>query len=152
MSKNPTFYDTMVSSPQWKAWYKEIMRRHLINEKDGEWKDNKTFDIDESQECGWLGDEHFQEFLKFCCSTQQAQMREEIEQEYAHPIENGYCCACEYDIAVMESKILESKQQYRDNLKKKIEKIDEGLCMDCCDSSRVKREVLSLLDQEREDK
>jgi hypothetical protein len=78
----PTFYDTMVSSPQWKLWYEEIMRRHLINEKGGEWKDNKTFDIDESQECGWLGDEHFQEFIKFCCSTQQAQMREEIHARY----------------------------------------------------------------------
>lgn len=93
MSKNPTFYDTMVSSPQWKAWYEEIMRRHLINEKGGEWKDNKTFDIDESQECGWLGDEHFQEFIKFCCATQQAQMGEETEVKLVaelHAIANGY--------------------------------------------------------------
>jgi len=79
MSKNPTFYDTVVSSPQWKLWYEEIMRRHLINEKGGKWEDNKTFDIDESQECGWLGDEHFQEFIKFCCATQQAQMRDKIK-------------------------------------------------------------------------
>jgi hypothetical protein len=81
MSKNHTFYDTVVKSPQWKAWYEEIMRRHSINADGGKWEDNKTFDIDESQECGWLGDEHFQEFIKFCCATQQAQMREEINKE-----------------------------------------------------------------------
>jgi len=82
MSKNHTFYDTVVKSPQWKAWYEEIMRRHSINADGGKWEDNKTFDIDESQECGWLGDEHFQEFIKFCCATQQAQMREEIANKY----------------------------------------------------------------------
>jgi hypothetical protein len=29
-----------------------------------------TFDIDESQECGWLGEQHFQEFLRFIIKSQ----------------------------------------------------------------------------------
>jgi len=77
MSKNPTFYDTMVSSPQWKLWYEEMMRRFIENYKLNEQK-NRTFDIDESQECGWLGEDHFQEFLKFV-SAQAVQEALDIE-------------------------------------------------------------------------
>jgi hypothetical protein len=42
---------------------------------------------------------------KFANSIQQ-QTREE-----AHKTENGYCCACDYDIAVMEEKIKQTREE-----------------------------------------
>jgi epoxyqueuosine reductase QueG len=84
----------------------------------------------------------------------------------ARQVSNGttYCPDCklysdewidvneEIHLYRIEKAVAKAKEEYRDSLKEKIEKIDEGLCMDCCDSSRVKKEVLALLDQEREDK
>jgi len=49
-------------------------------------------------------------------STQQAQMEYLLLQEYAHPTEDGYCCACDYDIAVLERQIEETKAQMRDKV------------------------------------
>ena len=55
-----SFWKTVVESPQWEAWYKEQGRRFSQkNRKHG------VFDIDEVQECGWISQAHFQEFLKF---------------------------------------------------------------------------------------
>lgn len=66
--KNPTFYDTVTSSPQWKAW--EVEQTKRISEF------NKakiartcllegTYDMAEVMECGWISQEHFQAFLEF---------------------------------------------------------------------------------------
>ena len=46
---NPTYHQTVVASPQWKAWEK-VAHEH-------------GFDWHESVECGWLSPEHFQAFL-----------------------------------------------------------------------------------------
>jgi hypothetical protein len=56
---HPSFWKTIVESPQWKEWYKENSRRmHL--EPIGQ-----CFDVDECQECGWFSQHHFQEFMDF---------------------------------------------------------------------------------------
>lgn len=51
---NPTYYETVVHSPQFKAWvkYNESLPQPL-------------FDTPESIECGWLSPEHFEFFLSF---------------------------------------------------------------------------------------
>ena len=48
---NPTYHQTVVASPQWKAWEK-VAHEH-------------GFDWHESVECGWLSPEHFQAFLAY---------------------------------------------------------------------------------------
>ena len=54
----PSFWNTVVRSPQWKLWEKVAYSR--------------GFDIDESQECNWLSPEHFQAFLEFCLEKDKA--------------------------------------------------------------------------------
>jgi len=53
MIEYPTFYSTIVNSPQWQQWVKE-------NET------NPQFDVHESMETGWLSQAHFQAFLEYC--------------------------------------------------------------------------------------
>lgn len=52
MTEHPTFYDTIVGSPEWKEW------RELNNE-------THNFDVAESEECGLLSHEHFAAFLEW---------------------------------------------------------------------------------------
>lgn len=52
MKKNPSIYDTLIHSPEWKAWYKYAGENHL-------------FDVDETQECDWMSPEHFKAFVEF---------------------------------------------------------------------------------------
>lgn len=47
-----SFWKTVISSPQWQAWAKK-------NRKAMRW------DTDECEECGWISEEHFQEFISF---------------------------------------------------------------------------------------
>ena len=49
----PTFYQTLVHSPQWEAWVKQ-------NEINPKW------DVHESMEIDALSPEHLQAFLKWC--------------------------------------------------------------------------------------
>ena len=57
------FYDTIVASPEWKAWYKEMMSR--IREANKTMNYKGCYDIDESQECGVISKGHWSEFVKF---------------------------------------------------------------------------------------
>jgi len=57
--KPQTFYEAIVHSPQWKAWVQ-------YNEDNMDNEEVRCFDVHESIECGWLSDNHFQEFLLFC--------------------------------------------------------------------------------------
>lgn len=57
---HPSFWKTVVTSPQWKRWEIEVSRRLSTASA------LPVFDVDECQECNWLSPEHFQEFLKFC--------------------------------------------------------------------------------------
>ena len=54
---NPTFYDTVVHSKEWKAW-EEYLHQEAM-------QDRLHFDIDESIECGWLSENHWNAFIKF---------------------------------------------------------------------------------------
>lgn len=56
---HPSFWKTIVESPQWEVWEKEVDRRLHTPTMEG------AFDVDESRECGWFSPEHFQAFLKF---------------------------------------------------------------------------------------
>ena len=55
--KNPTFYQTVVHSKEWKAWTEYLHQEAL--------QDRLHFDIDESVECGWLSDRHWNAFMEF---------------------------------------------------------------------------------------
>ena len=60
---NDSFYSTVVASPEWKAWYKEMMKRMKKASKTMNYKG--CYDIDESQECGVISKGHWAEFIKF---------------------------------------------------------------------------------------
>ena len=63
-----SFYATVVSSPQWKLWYEEQMKRMnggRIVKKKFYGKGGQVWDIDESQECDLISQNHFQDFIKF---------------------------------------------------------------------------------------
>lgn len=49
---HPSFWKTVIESPQWKKWQEEQMK-------------NPTYDISEVEECGIISPKHFQDFLKF---------------------------------------------------------------------------------------
>jgi len=60
-----TFYYTVITSPQWKAWQKEQNRRMQTRRKNFK----GVYDMPEVMECGLISQEHFQEFLKFVVTT-----------------------------------------------------------------------------------
>ena len=73
--KHDSFWKSIVTSPQWKEWEKEVgIRFH-------KGKDNKVikgvFDVDECRECGWMSQEHFQEFIGFITEKALAKRTEE---------------------------------------------------------------------------
>lgn len=47
-----TFWSTVITSPQWKAW-KEYAKPKML------------YDFDENEELGIISNEHFQDFIKF---------------------------------------------------------------------------------------
>jgi len=53
----PTFYDTVIHSKEWKAWA-EYLHKEALEER-------LHFDIDESIECGWLSENHWNAFIEF---------------------------------------------------------------------------------------
>lgn len=61
--KHPSFWKTIVESKQWQAWSEEQSRRMTTHKPDA--RDGALFDTDESRECNWFSQGHFQEFLKF---------------------------------------------------------------------------------------
>jgi len=57
-------------------------------------------------------------------SSELSKQKEELEEKYAHPTGEGWCCACDYDIAVMEEEIEEAVKRklikQKEDIKKKI--------------------------------
>lgn len=54
-----SFWKTIVESPEWRAWEKEVSRRlHTDTPTD-------VYDVDECRECGWFSPSHFKAFLNF---------------------------------------------------------------------------------------
>ncbi len=43
-----------------------------------------------------------------------------IKEEKPHPTKNGYCCACEYDLAVFKKKLKEEKQKWAEEIELEI--------------------------------
>jgi hypothetical protein len=62
--KHPTYNRTIMDSPQWKEW--EGVAH------------TKGFDFHESQETGWLSQEHFQAFLQFVGDMRERTTKKEI--------------------------------------------------------------------------
>ena len=58
-----SFWATVVQSPQWQAWAKEVSRR--LHKQIGKTAKKGVWDVDECQECGWISHDHFQDFLSF---------------------------------------------------------------------------------------
>jgi len=54
---NPTFYDTVINSKEWKAWAEHLHQEAL--------QERLHFDIAESVECGWLSENHWNAFIEF---------------------------------------------------------------------------------------
>jgi len=68
---HPSFWKTITQSKIWEKWYKEQMKR-MENCKCFDSVDRCTctiFDIDESQECGNLSENHWEAFMDFCKKT-----------------------------------------------------------------------------------
>ena len=74
---HPTFWKTVVESPQWIAWEKQIAKNfHKANvmlDSGKEWpsadyqeKKLPIYDVDECRECNVISPKHFQAFLRFC--------------------------------------------------------------------------------------
>ncbi len=60
---HPSYWKTVVESPQWKAWEKEVHKR--VHDQLGKDRMEGVYDIDECRECGFISAGHFQDFLKF---------------------------------------------------------------------------------------
>lgn len=61
---HPSFWKTIIESPQWKKWEKEQSRRWDLLA--GNKKVRKgVYDMPEVEECGWLGEKHWQDFVRF---------------------------------------------------------------------------------------
>lgn len=48
----PKIHETMLRSLEWQRWYKHNMKEHL-------------WDVDETQECGWMSKGHWDDFVHF---------------------------------------------------------------------------------------
>jgi hypothetical protein len=60
-----SFWKTVLESPQWNRWQKEQARRLSLMVKDKLPKTETVYDMPEVEECGWISQKHFQDFLKF---------------------------------------------------------------------------------------
>ena len=64
-----------------------------------------------------------------CCGRYRNDLKPKIRtlldkvREEAHDTESGYCCACEYDIAVMNEKIAEAREEVLAEVEKKLKHI-----------------------------
>ena len=67
--KHSSFWKTVVESPQWTLWMKEQQKRFRLLREDKLPKKQGAYDIDEVTECGWISQEHFQDFLRFCAKV-----------------------------------------------------------------------------------
>lgn len=63
---HPSFWKTVIESPQWKKWSKEINRRMKIGKIVNNKFNKSVYDMSEVEELGIISPGHFQEFLKFC--------------------------------------------------------------------------------------
>ena len=67
---HPTFYRTVIESPQWKLWEGEQAGRLHLLTMEHKNPDGGIYDMPEVMECGWISKQHFQDFLKFYSQSQ----------------------------------------------------------------------------------
>lgn len=78
-----SFWATVIESPEWEAWEKEVARR--LTRRSELTRDpvaldkrvGKVWDVDECREVGWISPEHFYDFLKFTRSRKGRDARNE---------------------------------------------------------------------------
>jgi hypothetical protein len=63
--EHPSFWRTVVESPQWQAWMAEQARRMEARYIDKTEPDAKVYDMFECMELGCISPGHWQEFLDF---------------------------------------------------------------------------------------
>ena len=78
--EHESFWRTVVTSPEWIAWEKEVARRLRRLANGATRKTGPVFDVDECQECGWISPEHFHAFLQFCKSRKAQNARQKKPQ------------------------------------------------------------------------
>jgi len=74
-----SFWKTVIESPQWKEWEKEISHRVSEHIKNNSEIYEGCWDIDECQECGWISQGHFQDFIKFVKRQTAKEILDEVE-------------------------------------------------------------------------
>ena len=62
--EHPSWWLSIVKTPQWEAWYKHASK-------------NMLYDVDECQECGWMSEAHAKDFLAFIYSQARLQERKD---------------------------------------------------------------------------
>lgn len=65
---HPSFWKTVIESPQWKLWQEEQSRRMHLLAQEKLPKEVEVYDMPEVEECGHISSGHFQEFMKFISS------------------------------------------------------------------------------------
>jgi hypothetical protein len=62
---HPSFWKTVIESPQWSWWQAEQSERlHLLCEQKLP-KNINVYDMPEVEECGWISPMHFKDFMQF---------------------------------------------------------------------------------------
>jgi hypothetical protein len=91
---HPSFWKTVIESPQWKEW------------REYNFKDNLLYDFSEVEELGIISKKHFQDFLNFILHSKAEEIRERLEKEKVIEKHDKSCeyqrsgCDCGYDLCV----------------------------------------------------
>ena len=72
---HPSFWKTVITSSQWKVWQTEQRRRFDLLQK-YQSCNSGIYDMSEVEECGWISQEHFQEFIKFIQGKKYAEVEQ----------------------------------------------------------------------------
>jgi len=62
---NDTFHQTIIRSPEWSAWKEEVRKRLEKHVENNSKVFTGVWDVEESEECGWISAGHFKDFIRF---------------------------------------------------------------------------------------
>ena len=65
-----SWWQAIVRTPEWEAWYKYQQGK------------NQMYDTDESQECGWMGENHAKDFLRFVRLKYKTKGKDKMGEEF----------------------------------------------------------------------
>lgn len=92
--QHSSFWKTVVTSPQWRDWENEVARRSIEHSKNNDEVYTGCWDVDECRECGWISQEHFQDFMKFTLTATVQALRVALKRYGKHTgfgIQFGEC-------------------------------------------------------------